>query len=332
MQDAVMSIRMVPVFTVFERFYRFVRDTAKKLGKRVKLHLEGEETEADKSVIEALSEPLVHLIRNSIDHGLEAPEERLAKGKSEEGHLWLRAWHEGGRLFIEVEDDSQGIDSEKIKLKAYERGLIRKEELDSLTNQEALNLLFLLGFSTRDNPTELSGRGVGLYVVRSTVERLHRNVQISSTLGKGTKVVLSLPLSMAVTHIMLVESGGMKFELPVSHIVETVRISSEAVHYFKGGRLFSLRGEVIPMIELNTMLGLEKEHLTNDLGEYAVVVLHTRMGKMGLVVDKLLGALDVILKPMTGILEKINLYMGTAIMGDGSVMLILNPEEVSAWV
>lgn len=331
MQDAVMSIRMVPVSTVFERFHRLVRDTSKKLNKKVKLVIEGGETEADKNIIESLSEPLVHLIRNSIDHGIEEPEERLAVGKSEEGHVWLRGWHEGGRLYIEVEDDGRGVDVEKVKLRAYERGIIKEEDLEKLKEQEILNLIFHPGLSTKDSATEFSGRGVGMDAVRATVEKWHGNVWISSTRGKGTKVTMSLPLSMAVTHVMLVESGGMRFGLPVANIVETVRVSSKAIHHFKGGRLFSLRGEVIPLMEINQILDLDRQHLTNDLGEYAVVVVASRMGKVGLIVDKLLGTLDVILKPMVGILEKISLYMGTAIMGDGSVMLVINPEEVVLW-
>lgn len=331
MQDAVMSIRMVPVSTVFERFHRLVRDTSKKLNKKVKLVIEGGETEADKNIIESLSEPLVHLIRNSIDHGIEEPEERLAVGKSEEGHVWLRGWHEGGRLYIEVEDDGRGVDVEKVKLKAYERGIIKEEDLEKLKEQEILNLIFHSGLSTKEGATEFSGRGVGMDVVRATVEKWHGNVWISSTRGKGTKVTMSLPLSMAVTHVMLVESGDMRFGLPVANIVETVRVSSKAIHHFKGGRLFSLRGEVIPLMEINQILDLNRQHLTNELGEYAVVVVASRMGKVGLIVDKLLGTLDVILKPMVGILEKISLYMGTAIMGDGSVMLVINPEEVVLW-
>ncbi len=328
MQYAVMQIRMVPVSTVFQRFPRLVRDVSKKLGKKVKLVIEGEETEADKNVIEALAEPLIHLIRNGLDHGIETPEERVAMGKPETGTITLRAKQEGDQVIIEVKDDGRGIDPEKVKRKAYEKGLISEEVLEKLTDEEAVNLIFLPGFSTKEKPSEISGRGVGMDVVKEMVERFNGNVSLFSKKGLGTTVTISLPLSMAVSHVMLIESAGKKFGIPIESIVETVRIAKENIHDFKGNKTVSLRGRVIPLFFLNQLLDFNVEHLTNEEGEYAVMVLNIRNELVGVVVDKFLGTADIILKPLPDFINFIKIFSGTAIMGDGSVLLIINPKEL----
>lgn len=328
MQDAIMQVRMIPVATVFQRFPRLIRDISKKLGKQVKLIIEGEDTEADKNVIEALADPLIHLVRNSLDHGLETPEERIAKGKPETATITFRAKHEADRVIIQVEDDGKGIDPQKIKQKAYERGLITEDKLEKLTEEEAINLIFLPGFSTKEQSSELSGRGVGMDVVRAMVERFNGTVSLTSQKDKGTVVTMALPLSMAVSHVMLIETAQRKYGVPMDAVVETVRIKQKEIHVFKGKMTASLRGRVVPLFFLNALLELRVPPLTNEDGEYAVLILNIRNEMAGVVVDRFLGTADIILKPFTGFLSNLKLFSGTAIMGDGSVLLIINPKEL----
>jgi len=328
MQDAIMQVRMVPVSTVFQRFPRLVRDLSKKLGKKVKLIIEGEETEADKNVIEALADPLIHIIRNSLDHGIEPPEERVAKGKPEIGTIILRAKQEADQVVIEVVDDGRGIDPEKVKLKAYEKGLISEEQFEKMKDTEALNLIFLPGFSTKEVASDLSGRGVGMDVVRATVERFGGSVSVKSTLDKGTVITLSLPLSMAVSHVMIIESACEKFGIPMENVVETVRVSKKNIQTIKGKMTTVLRNKVVPLFYLNDLLDIDQPHLTNEDGEYAVLVLSVKGELVGVIVDKFHETADIILKPFTGFLAGLRLFSGTAIMGDGSVLLIINPKEL----
>lgn len=328
MQDAIMQVRMIPVSTVFQRFPRLVRDISKKLGKQVKLIIEGEETEADKNVIEALADPLIHLVRNSLDHGIETPEERIKKGKSEVATIILRAKHEADRVIIQVEDDGRGIDPEKVKRKAYEKRLISEEALDKLTDEEAINLIFLPGFSTKEESSELSGRGVGMDVVRAMVDRFNGSVSVFSQKDRGTTVTLALPLSMAVSNVMLVETAKRKYGIPMDAVVETVRINRSDIHIFKGKMTASLRGRVIPIFFLNDLLELKLPPITNEDGEFAVLILNIRNEMAGIVVDRFLGTADIILKPLSGFLSNLKIFSGTAIMGDGSVLLVINPKEL----
>jgi two-component system chemotaxis sensor kinase CheA len=328
MQDAIMQVRMVPVSTVFQRFPRLVRDLSKKLGKKVKLILEGEETEADKNVIEALADPLIHIIRNSLDHGIELPEERVAKGKPEIGTIILRAKQEADQVVIEVIDDGRGIDPEKLKLKAYEKGLISEEQFKKMKDTEALNLIFLPGFSTKEVASDLSGRGVGMDVVKTTVEKFGGSVSVKSTLDKGTVITLSLPLSMAVSHVMIIESAGEKFGIPMENVMETVRVSKKDIQTIKGKMTTVLRNKVVPIFYLNALLDIDQQHLTNEDGEYAVLVLSVKGELIGVIVDRFHETADIILKPFTGFLAGLRLFSGTAIMGDGSVLLIINPKEL----
>ena len=232
MQDAIMQVRMMAVSFVFQRFPRLVRDISRKLGKEVQLVLEGEQTEADKNIIESLADPLIHIVRNSLDHGLETPEVRRACGKRETGTLTIRAAQEADRVVIEITDDGKGIDPAIIKRKAYEKGLIDEAALERIDDREAVNLIFAAGLSTAEVISDLSGRGVGMDVVRSAVEKINGTVVIESELGKGTKIRISLPLSMAVTQVMIVESDGQLFGVPMDNVVETVRVprSSHARH------------------------------------------------------------------------------------------------------
>jgi two-component system chemotaxis sensor kinase CheA len=329
MQHAIMQVRMLPVGTVFQRFGRLVRDISKKLGKDVQLLIEGEETEADKNVVEALADPLIHLVRNSLDHGLCTPEQRLKLGKPAQGTIRISARQEGDRVLIEISDDGAGVNPERVRAKAVERGLIPADRAATLSDDEAVQLVFLPGFSTAAAITDLSGRGVGMDVVRNAVERLNGTVTLSSRNGLGTTVRLSLPLSMAVSHVMVVESAGRRFGVPMDLITETVRVHADDVHHFKQARTTVLRGRVVPLLALNAVLAIDAEPQRNADGELAVLVLRLgNQGPVGVLVDQFHGASDIILKPLEGVLAGLTGFAGTALMGDGSVLMVLNPKEL----
>ena len=328
MQHAIMQIRMLPVGTVFQRFGRLVRDISKKLGKQVQLLIEGEETEADKNVIEALADPLIHIVRNSLDHGLGTPEVRTRLGKPAMGTIRIVARQESDRVIIEISDDGAGVNPERVRNKAVERGLIPADRAASLSDDEAVQLIFLPGFSTADTISDLSGRGVGMDVVRTAVERINGNVTLSSVQGKGMTVRLSLPLSMAVTNVMVVESAGCRFGVPMDLIVETVRVHGDDIHHFKQARTTVLRGRIVPLRALNELLALDAEPLRNDEGEFAVLVVRIGNENVGLLVDHFQGASDIILKPLEGVLAGLTGFAGTALMGDGGVLMVLNPKEL----
>jgi len=328
MQHAIMQVRMLPVGIIFQRFGRLVRDLSKKLGKDVSLVVEGEETEADKNVIESLADPLIHILRNSLDHGLETPEVRLAAGKPAQGTLRVSARQEGDRVMLTIHDDGAGIDTDRVRLKAIERGLIPADRASTLTDAEAVQLVFLPGFSTSDAISDLSGRGVGMDVVRNAVERINGQVELESVRGQGTTVRLTLPLSMAVTNVMMIEAGRRRFGVPMDLIVETVRVPAEDIHHFKRSQTTVLRGRIVPLRSLSELLGLDNEARMNDDGELAVLVVRLGSENIGLLVDNFHGTSDIILKPLEGVLAGITGFAGTALMGDGSVLMILNPKEL----
>ena len=328
MQDAIMAVSMMPVAFVFQRFPRLVRDISRKLGKEVTLVLQGEDTEADKTIIECLGDPLVHIVRNSLGHGIEQPEARRAAGKPAAGTITIRASQAADRVVIEIRDDGRGIDPMIIKRKAYERGLIDESDLERLTDQEAVNLIFASGFSTAEVVSDLSGRGVGMDVVRAAVEKVHGSLAVDSEVGKGTCVRLSLPLSMAVTRVMIVESDGQRFGMPMDCVVETVRVPRCAIHTVKHSQAAVLRGRTVPLKPINSLLGLGAAPRANADGELAVLVVRQGDDWVGLIVDELRDAADVILKPITGVLAGLSAYSGSALMGDGSVLMVLNAKEL----
>ncbi|MFD2111376.1 chemotaxis protein CheA [Thiorhodococcus fuscus] len=328
MQDAIMQVRMMPVSFVFQRFPRLVRDIAHKLGKEVRLVMEGESTEADKNIIEALADPLVHMVRNSLDHGLETPEARLAAGKPREGRLSIQARQESDRVLIEIADDGRGIDPDRIRRKAYERGLIDEAELERLTDQEAINLVFAAGFSTAEQVSDLSGRGVGMDVVRNAIARVNGTIDLRSQVDRGTTLRLSLPLSMAVTNVMIVESAGQRFGVPMDAVAETVRVARSDIRTIKRRRTTMLRGRLIPLLALNDLLALDAEQIANDDDELAVLVVRIDQEYLGIVVDDCRETIDIILKPLAGFLGGLTGYAGSALLGDGSVLLVFNPREL----
>lgn len=328
MQDSIMQVRMMPVSFVFQRFPRLVRDTSNKLGKEVNLVLEGEETEADKNIIESLGDPLVHIVRNSLDHGIELPEIRIAAGKPAAGIVVIRASQESDRVVIEIRDDGKGIDPAVIKRKAYEKGLIDEERLERISDQEAVNLVFASGFSTAEMVSDLSGRGVGMDVVRTAIEKVNGTVHLESEKGKGTCIRISLPLSMAVTNVMIVESNSRIFGVPMEAVVETVRVPRSAIKTIKKSMATVLRGRIVPLKALNTLLGIAAQQKANDEDELAVLVVSVGDESLGILVDDFHETVDIILKPMTGILSGLPAYAGSALLGDGSVLMVLNIKEV----
>ncbi len=331
MQDAIMQVRMMPVSLVFQRFQRLVRDLSRKLNKDVELIIEGEETEADKNIIEALADPLIHIIRNSLDHGLEDRQQRQEAGKSPTGRLMISARQESDHLVIEVSDDGKGIDPAVIKQKAYERGLLTEERIDKISDREALNLIFAPGFSTAEAVTDLSGRGVGMDVVRSTIDRLGGTVHIHSEVNRGTRIRLTLPLSMAVSNVMIIESDHQIFGVPMELVVETVRVPRRAIHSIKKRQTTVMRGRVVPLIALNTLLDIPAAPIANDEDELATLVVRIGNEPVGILVDNFRETVDVILKPMPGDLGRLSFYAGTALLGDGSVLMVLNLKELFRW-
>lgn len=324
LQSAVMDIRMMPVSDLFKRFPRLVRDIARKQDKLVRLEIEGETTEADKNIIEALAEPLTHVLRNSLDHGIESREARLAAGKPETARLRLVAFQEGDSVVIEVIDDGRGIDPDKVRAKAVERGLVDAERAAQLSDSQAVQLVFLPGFSTAETISDLSGRGVGMDAVRTVVERFGGAVSLESKAGQGTVVRLKLPLSMAVTRVLTVELAGQLYGVPMDLVVETVRLDPSAIRRLKASEAVVLRDQVIPIARLRRLLAME------DLSPPLESVLILRIGNatVGLVIDDFGTGMDIILKPFSGILANMSGFSGTAVLGDGRVLLVLNLKEI----
>jgi two-component system chemotaxis sensor kinase CheA len=328
MQRAIMQVRMLPVGTIFQRFTRLVRDLSRRLGKEVRLVIEGEDTEADKSVIESLADPLIHIVRNSLDHGLERPDVRQAAGKPPVGTIHISARQDGDRVVLVIRDDGAGVDTARVRVKAVERGLVSAERAAAMSETEAVQLVFAPGFSTADSISDLSGRGVGMDVVRSAVERIGGTVALASTRGTGTSITLTLPLSMAVSHVMMIEAAGNRFGVPMDAIVETVRVHRDDVHRFKQASTTVLRGRVVALRALHDLLALGAQPRTNDEGELAVAVLRGNGEPVGVLVDDFHGTADIILKPLDGVLAGITAFAGSALMGDGSVLMVLDPREI----
>jgi len=328
MQDAIMQVRMMAVSFVFQRFPRLVRDISRKLGKEVRLVLEGEQTEADKNIIESLADPLIHIVRNSLDHGLEMPEIRVAAGKPATGKLTIRAAQEADRVVIEIVDDGKGIDPGVIKQKAYEKGIIDEAMLERISDQEAIDLIFAPGLSTAAVVSDLSGRGVGMDVVRSAVAKVDGTVVVHSELGKGTSIRISLPLSMAVTQVMVIESDGQLFGVPMDHVIETVRVPRSSIRTFKQSKTAVLRGRIVPLKSLNAFLGIAAIPRSNSDDEIAVLLVQAGNAELGLLVDGFQETMGVIQKPFSGFLSGLSAYSGSALMGDGSVLMILNIREI----
>ena len=328
LQMGVMKTRMVQIGKVFNKFPRVVRDIARELNKEVELIIEGADTELDKSVVEEINDPLVHIVRNAIDHGIEPPEERVKLGKPRKGKIILSAYHEGNYIIIEAADDGRGMDPEKLKQKALEKGLITETEARQMSKEEAYALIFKPGFSTAEKVTNLSGRGVGMDVVKTNVEKLNGIIEIKSEIGKGTKVILKIPLTLAIIQALLVKVTKEYFAIPLVSVVETVRITKDDIDKVENKDVLRLRENIIPLVYLGDTLGMGKNKRTLDGKEIYVVVVAIAEKKIGLVVDELIGREEIVIKSLGNYLTNIKGISGATIMGDGSVTLILDVANV----
>ncbi len=323
LQEGVMKIRMVPISQIFDRFPRVVRDLQKDLGKKVNLQIEGEETELDKTVIDDLMDPIMHCVRNSVDHGIESPEERKKLGKDETGTVLLKAANEGNMIIIDVVDDGSGIDTEKVRQKAIEKGLIHPNKV--LTEQEAANLIFLPGFSTSDKITNVSGRGVGLDVVKTMIDKLNGTVTVTSEPGKGSKFSIRLPLTLAIIQGLLVKVGKEVYSIPIASVIESHRIKQEEINTIDNYEVLNVRNEVISVLRLSRLFNISNA----DQGEYCfVVIVGTQDKKIGVMVDALIGEEDVVIKPLRDQFTQSPGIAGASILGDGSVSLIIDVSQL----
>ena len=322
LQEGIMKTRMQPIEHLWAKLPRVVRDLANACGKRVRLVMEGKETELDRSLLEAVKDPLTHLVRNAVDHGIETPEERAAAGKNPEGTLTLRAFHESGHVTVEVSDDGRGIDVERVAHKAIERGLLRPDQVATMDPREIMMLIFQPGFSTAKQVTNVSGRGVGMDVVKTNIERIGGNVDVESTLGKGTTLRLTIPLTLAIIQALTVECAGERYVVPQVAVHELVYIDGETtkIEYASGTPVYRLRGNLLPLVRLDRVLDLPP---AGDKGVY-VVVLQADGRRFGMVVDRVLNTEEVVVKALTARFKDIGLYAGATILGDGKVALILD--------
>jgi chemotaxis protein histidine kinase CheA/chemotaxis protein CheY-P-specific phosphatase CheC len=326
LQDAVMKVRMLPVANVFNRFNRVVRDLAKDRGKKVQLGIFGEETEIDKKVMDRIGEPLVHLVRNAVDHGIESGKERAAAGKEEIGRIRLGAYQEGDHICIEVSDDGRGLDREKILKKAVEKGMLRKEEAGSVGEENILGLIFHPGFSTAETVTDVSGRGVGLDVVKRTVEEMGGVVRITSQRGRGTSTVITLPLTMAIIPAIMVEVCGSLFAVPLSSVKEVIKARGNDLKRVGNTLVIQLREEVLSVVELRDVLEIEGNGLNGH--ERPIVIVDYGGKKTGIIVDRLLGNEEIVIKSLSRHYQEVDGMIGASIMGNGKIALILDVEAL----
>lgn len=324
LQDIVMGLRLLPVSQIFQRFPRFVRDVSRELGKRVRLVIEGEETRVDKAILERVYEPLLHIVRNSLDHGLEPPEERGMRGKPLEGTICMRAGQNGHAVFIEVEDDGRGIDPVKVREAAVAKGVISAEKASQLSDDEAVQLVFEAGFSTKGEVSELSGRGVGMDVVKGVVEALGGAVWLKNRPGSGLAVRMELPLTVATTRVLVVRCSEMRLGIPMEDVQEVVKAEAERLQRIGSGEGIEFRGRVIAVRRLGELLGLG---CSADAPSWCIIILRSGVG---IAVEALEREAEILLKPLPGEMENIELYTGASILSDGSILLVLNPRAIAA--
>ncbi|MBQ8913460.1 MAG: chemotaxis protein CheA [Lachnospiraceae bacterium] len=327
LHESVMKVRMVPIESVVNRFPRMIRDLSKKLNKEMELIMTGEDTELDRTVIDEIGEPLMHMLRNSADHGLEDTIDRLKLGKPKVGTIRLDAYQDGNNVTIEVSDDGAGIDVEKIKAKAIERGNITEEQAEFMSDKEAVDLLFMPSFSTAEKITDVSGRGVGLDVVKNKIEGLGGDVEVSTKLGEGTTFIVRLPLTLAIIQALMVDISGEKYALPLNSIVTVEEIPSEEIKYVHTKEVINLRGTVIPIVRLNEVLDLEpteKDPELEDDDSLIVVIVKKGDKQAGLVIDNLLGQQEIVIKPLGKFIRVPKMISGATILGNGEVALIID--------
>ncbi len=322
LQLAVMKTRMLPVSKVFNKFPRMVRDLSRDMGKSIELVISGEETELDKSIVEEIGDPLVHMIRNSCDHGVEGKEERLAAGKSETGKVELKAYNEGNHIVIEITDDGKGLDAEMLKQKALEKGIINEREADTMTNKEAYGLIFKAGFSTAKVVTNVSGRGVGMDVVKTNIEKLNGIIDVESELGQGTVFKLKIPLTLAIIQALIVGVQEEYYAIPLSSVVETVRINQDEVYMVEGRSVLRLRDEILTLVRLSDIFKVDT--VIKNSSEFYVVVIGLAENKIGVIVDYLVGQEEVVIKSLGYYLKGTEGIAGATVRGDGKITLIVD--------
>lgn len=320
LQSAVMRTRMQPVSKVFSRFPKVARDVARSLSKEVDLELVGAETELDRNLVEALNDPLVHLVRNAIDHGVELPSVRENLGKPRVGHVRLSAQQEGDYVTIEIRDDGAGIDPERLRSKAREKGLIDNDTASRLSTEECLNLIFLPGFSTKTEVTDISGRGVGMDVVSSRIRELSGQIQIQSEIGKGSRFIIRVPLTLAILPTLLVQSGDATYALPLARVMEVLHAPADKLHWFDGKPMLDRQSATMPLIDLRRWLGLP----ARNEALLTIVVLQCGDQRFGLIVDQVRGREEVVIKPLPHAVRGLKGYAGATLIGDGSIALILD--------
>lgn len=324
-RDNALQLRMVQIGDTFSRFRRVVRDVSKDLGKQIELQISGGETELDKTVVEKINDPLTHLIRNALDHGIETPEQRLAAGKAAQGTVALHAYHDSGHIVIEIRDDGKGLDAEVIRAKAEAKGLVKPEQ--SLSREEILRLIFEPGLSTKDQASNLSGRGVGMDVVRRNIEALRGTVELDSEPGQGTTITIVLPLTLAIIDGFLVGTGAEQYVIPLAQVVECVEIDEDNDVHQQGHHYINLRGEVLPYLRLKDFFSIHRDHVQE---RESLVVVRFGHHKAGLVVDELFGELQTVIKPLGQIFEKLKGVAGATVLGTGDIALILDVQELTA--
>ena len=322
LHESVMKVRMVPIESVVSKFPRMIRDLSKKLNKKMELYMSGEETELDRTVVDEIGDPLMHLLRNSADHGLESAEVRAQRGKPEVGSIFLDAYQDGNNVVIEVRDDGNGIDVESVKKTAIERGVITQEQGDNMSEKDIIGLLFHAGFSTSKKITDVSGRGVGLDVVKSKIESLSGEVEVKSKLGEGSTWIIRLPLTLAIIQALMVTVGGEKYAISLGSIQTIEDIKPEEIKLVQNSEVINLRGTVIPIIRLSNVLEIES---LKKPDENMVVVIVKKGEKLaGLVVDDLMGQQEIVIKSLGKYINKCKFISGATILGDGEIALILD--------
>ena len=328
LQAAVMKTRMQPIGLLWNKFPRVVRDLANSMNKHITLEMEGAETELDKTIIESIKDPLTHIVRNSCDHGIETPSDREAAGKPSGGVLRLRAYHEGGQVNIEIIDDGKGLDPEMLKEKVAQKGLLPPDRLDRMSDRDVMNLIFLPGFSTAQKVTNVSGRGVGMDVVKTNIEKIGGTVDLHSRLGKGTTLKIKIPLTLAIIPALVVSSREQRFAIPQVSLLELVRLEGKttktAIEWIHGSPVYRLRGKLLPLVYLNDVLGYANNRDENSEEAVNIVVLQTDERTFGLVVDGIHDTQEIVVKPLSTLLKGLDCYAGATVMGDGRVALILD--------
>lgn len=330
LQEQIMKARMLPIEHVFNRFPRMVRDLAQKFGKDVQLMMEGQETELDRSVIEIISDPLIHMLRNSVDHGIEPPDERESAGKPRQGTIWLSARHEENYILIEIEDDGKGMDPAQLREVAVRKGVLTREAAERLSDREAFNLIFAPGFSTAKQVTEVSGRGVGMDIVRSNIQRVGGIVEVVSTPGKGTRFSVRLPLTLAIIRALLVSVASEVYAIPLSSVLETLKIHPDSVQFVGGHPVIVLRGRTLPLVSLQTHFYDECFGVSSCRGKEPMFVVVVGLGErqLGLVVHHLIGEQEIVIKSLSRHLGEIGGISGATILGDGRIALILEVADI----